>query len=402
MFAGHLVFAFTQWLQLSVITKYCSAFEIGLYTLALAIISPLFILAGLQLKAIQITDSRGEWKFSEFFTLRMVCMLLALVFVLIYSLCISLQSLLFFVLVTVLKGIEGFSEILNGQQQLHEQMKQVAISNILRGGTAFAGLLAGILYTHSIYTGLLIAVVANLLVLVLYDYPNCKKLITGKLLSITDTRYQKLILKSLPLAMVVTLIYLNSNVSKYFIEYTDGTEMQGVYSTVSYLIVLGNLVNNALGQALTPRLSKLYSEGAFKLFKKFANGFIALNVVMGLGIVGFVALWGKYLLLIFFNPAIASYTYLFVLIMIAGVFLYTVSSIGYVLTCMQVLKYQPIIHSAGFVTNVIACFFLVGRYHLEGAAYAWIISFMIQLVLSVLILQVAYRRRITYKAIPHA
>jgi O-antigen/teichoic acid export membrane protein len=88
--------------------------------------------------------------------------------------------------------------------------------------------------------------------------------------------------------------------------------------------------------------------------------------------------------------------------MIAGVFLYTVSSIGYVLTCMQVLKYQPVIHFAGFITNLVACFFLVKRYHLEGAAYAWIISFIVQLVLSAVILQIAYSRRIINKAVLHA
>ncbi|HNL82265.1 MAG TPA: hypothetical protein PKG56_02645, partial [Chitinophagaceae bacterium] len=213
MFIGHSFFAFSQWIQLSVVTKFCTSLDLGIYTLGLAIIGPLFIFAGLQLKAIQITDVTTNWKFQEYFTLRVICLLAAIIFVIVYSLLFSREFFSLFLLLALLKVVEGISEIMNGQQQLQEDMKKVAISNILRGFAIAVGVFIGVYFIKSLVVGLLIALLGNLLVLVFYDYKNCTTLLkTKQLIQFATTRYKSIVLKALPLAIVVTLIYLNANV----------------------------------------------------------------------------------------------------------------------------------------------------------------------------------------------
>lgn len=392
MFIGHSFFAFSQWIQLSVITKFCSPIDLGIYTLGLAIIGPLFIFAGLQLKAIQITDVTYTWKFYEYFTLRIVCLFAAIIFILIYSLFFSRENFYFFFLLALLKVAEGISEIMNGQQQLQEDMKKVAISNILRGFGVAVGIFIGVYFLNSIIDGLIIALVCNIIVLVFYDYKNCTLLLnTKKIIFFAATRYKSLALKALPLAVVVTLIYLNSNVAKYFIEYFNGTQEQGVYSTIGYLIVIGNLVNNALGQAISPRLSKYFAEREMQKFNQLSKLFIVANIILGIVIIIVVHFFGEFILAIFFNSTIAQYAHLFTLFMIAGLLLYCVSCIGYILTSMHYIKQQPIIHVIGFVTNLIFCFILIKKFGLNGAAYAWIISFAAQLMLSIFLLKKSYK-----------
>ncbi|MBW7951528.1 MAG: hypothetical protein H3C56_02945 [Chitinophagaceae bacterium] len=231
----------------------------------------------------------------------------------------------------------------------------------------------------------------NAAVIIFYDYKNCTTLLSGKkLISFLDTRYKLLTLKAMPLAIVVTLIYLNSNVAKYFIEVVKSTVEQGIYSTIGFFIVLGNLVNNALGQAITPRLSKYFAEREMKKFNQLSKMFVIANIVLGIAIVIVVHFFGKYILTIFFNETIAQYSQLFTLFMVAGLLLYCVSCIGYILTSMHYIKQQPIIHVVGFLTNVLFCFLLVKNYGLNGAAYAWIISFLAQLVISILLLKKSY------------
>ncbi|GMV78492.1 MAG: hypothetical protein AMXMBFR79_16230 [Chitinophagaceae bacterium] len=391
MFIGHSFFAFSQWIQLSVITKFCSPHDLGIYTLGLAIIGPLFIFAGLQLKAIQITDVSQNWKFHEYFTLRIIFLAAAIIFILLYSFLFSKENLTFFLLLALLKVLEGISEIMNGQQQLHEDMKKVAISNILRGFSIALGIFVGIYFLKNILFGFVIAIMCNAAVIIFYDYKNCTTLLSGKkLISFLDTRYKLLTLKAMPLAIVVTLIYLNSNVAKYFIEVVKSTVEQGIYSTIGFFIVLGNLVNNALGQAITPRLSKYFAEREMKKFNQLSKMFVIANIVLGIAIVIVVHFFGKYILTIFFNETIAQYSQLFTLFMVAGLLLYCVSCIGYILTSMHYIKQQPIIHVVGFLTNVLFCFLLVKNYGLNGAAYAWIISFLAQLVISILLLKKSY------------
>ncbi|KGT08083.1 hypothetical protein NV63_18560 [Elizabethkingia anophelis] len=67
MILGNGFFAFSQWVQLSIISKYTSIEILGFYTLALSIVSPIFMLSSLQLRTILVTDSKIEFNFNDFF-----------------------------------------------------------------------------------------------------------------------------------------------------------------------------------------------------------------------------------------------------------------------------------------------------------------------------------------------
>src|ERR1700730_12000743 len=46
---------------------------VGVFALAAAICAPVVMLTGLQLRSVQATDVRREYRFEEYFTLRVVC-----------------------------------------------------------------------------------------------------------------------------------------------------------------------------------------------------------------------------------------------------------------------------------------------------------------------------------------
>lgn len=100
---------------------------------------------GLQLRSLLITDIKNEWRFSHYFSLRFYSMIVALIIILIYCI-ISNKTFEIIVLVAVLKAIEGLAEIFNAQQQLHERMRYVSRSLILKGMFATIGIAIGILF----------------------------------------------------------------------------------------------------------------------------------------------------------------------------------------------------------------------------------------------------------------
>src|ERR1700674_4553211 len=74
--AGNVIYALCQFGMLSALAKLGNASIVGQYALALAIAAPVFMLTNLQLRAVQATDSRHEYGFADYFTLRTVSTLL--------------------------------------------------------------------------------------------------------------------------------------------------------------------------------------------------------------------------------------------------------------------------------------------------------------------------------------
>lgn len=387
MFIGNSTYAFMQWVQLSLITKFCSIQILGSYTLALAITAPIFLFLGFQLRALLVTDSNREWTFSSYFILRAIMMFIALSIVITYSL-ISKSGFTVLLLVAILKMIEGFAEIFNSQQQLCEKMNKVAISLILKGISATIALFIGLYIYDSITIGLTFAIIFNIIILFFNDYLNCKKLLGNKvIIKIHNLRLKALFVKALPLGFVMCIISLNTNVSKYIVEYFLGTETQGVYSTLAYCLVFGNFVNSAIGQSFTPRMSRFYAESMKSKFLNLSKKFIFINLGLGFLLYWGAVIGGKLFLRIMFSEEISQYYDLFSLIMLSGIFLYTASALGYTLTSMRIFKIQPFINGTVFIVNSISCYFLINRYGIYGVVYSSIIAFSIQSLFTIYIIK---------------
>lgn len=382
MFAGNGFYALMQWLQLSIISKGCPALTLGTFTLSLAVSAPVFQFLGLQLRNVMVTDSRSENTFPEFFALRLWTMLLSLGIVIVFGIA-GKMGISILAPVAGIKFIEGIAEMFNGQQQKQERMQYLALSISLKGITGTIGVFAGVYWLGSLPAGLMLALAGNILVLFFNDYLNCRRLMVGgRFISFKGLRLKPLLLKSLPLGVVMLIISLNANVSKYAVEHFLGTEMQGIYSTVAYCLVLGTFVSNAVGQSFSPRLSRYYAEGMRSSFTRLAGIFTGFNFLAGAGLFLFAVIFGEWFLRVMFNEAIAAYSHLFAIVMLGGMISNVATALGYTLTSMRVFQIQPLINGAELAVNMICCYFMVLKFGLYGAAYASLVAPFIRLVLT--------------------
>lgn len=195
--------------------------------------------------------------------------------------------------------------------------------------------------------------------LIFNDYLNCKLIIDTKIFRYEVKRNKQLLIKSIPLGVVMLIISLNTNISKYITEFYLGTEQQGIYSTLAYCLVIGHFVNGAIGQSFSPRLSKYFFNNNLLEFKKLAKQYLLVNILMGIMLLSGALGGGYYFLKIMFSEEIASYYKLFTLIMLSGIFLYCASASGYILTAMRIFKIQPFINITVFIINAVCCLVLI-------------------------------------------
>src|ERR1017187_7483394 len=69
---GNTVYAGCQWGMISFLARLGSTSAVGQFALAFAVTAPIFMLTNLFLRGVQATDARSEFRFGDYFTLRVI------------------------------------------------------------------------------------------------------------------------------------------------------------------------------------------------------------------------------------------------------------------------------------------------------------------------------------------
>jgi O-antigen/teichoic acid export membrane protein len=389
-FASNIVYAACQWGMLSVLAKAGTAGMVGQFALGLAIAAPVFMFANLQLRAVQATDARGEYRFSDYFTLRILSTalgLLAIAGILPFLPCDSATRIVI-LLVALAKSIECISDVIGGLLQLHEHLDQVARSLMFRGSLSLLLFGATFLWTHSLIACTTAMCIAWLTILIGYDFRRAKAaLLPGEPYLRFDWQVaRRLIVLSLPLGLVMTLISLNTNIPRYLLQRFFGTAELGIFASLAYLMVALNLVVNALCQSATTRLSGLFSEQKFDDYCHLLFRLSIFGVAVALAGVPLSLLCGRTLLTILYRPQYGDYaTVLAILVAASGI-----SATAFFLTsglnAARCFRAQLPIFAASTLTTILGCLILVPKRGLNGAAMALLLSAAVGLAGNLLVL----------------
>jgi O-antigen/teichoic acid export membrane protein len=393
--AGNVVYAMCQWGMLSVLAKAGNASIVGRFALGLAIAAPVFMFANLQLRAVQATDTRCEYRFSDYFTLRILTTAVGLLAILLVApaLRYDRSTLMVILLVALAKCIECISDVIGGLLQLHERLDQVAKSLMIRGGLSILAFGATFLWTHSLVACTAAMCLAWLAVLIGYDLRRAKEaLAPGEpYFRMNWLVARKLFLLSLPLGLVMTLISLNTNVPRYLVERYGGTAELGIFASLAYLLVALNLVVNALCQSVTTRLSRLFAEHRLKEFCRLLFKLSSFGLAIVLAGVPVSLLWGRSLLTILYRPQYGDHVPAFAILVAAAGIGATAFFITSGLNSARCFRKQLPVFVFSTMTTILSCLILVPRYQLNGAAAALLLSAIVGLLGNLWVLHATLR-----------
>lgn len=377
MFMANFIYALSNWFQLSLVSKLMNINDLGEYTLSIAIVSPLFLFFCMQLRSLILTDHKDEFSYATYFSFRLFTSIIFLLIVCFLGILMRF-NLSILILYALIRCIEGVADISNGKCQQLEQMKTVFISIASKSILLSIGFFVGLYFFKSIQLGFILGIASMLVFLLFYDI---KRNMFEKFI-LRSFEYRSLLIKAFPLAIVIVVISLNTNISKFYIEYFIDTSTQGIYSSLSYCIILGSFIANAIGQTVSPRLSRYYQERDKKKFDQIQNRFTLFTIIIGVLAIIISIFGGEFILNFLFNQTIAAYKNQFVLIMVSGLFIYIATSLGYTLTSMREFKIQPYINGTILCLNLICSYFLVKNYGINGAIYTTIFCYVIQVIIT--------------------
>lgn len=285
-----------------------------------------------------------------------------------------------FILICLYKAIEAFSDVLYGILQKNDLLYQVGKSFFLKALIALVAFLVVDLITKNLIISSLMIVIANILVILVYDIPNILKIVDIKqkikissVLRIYKTGFFIFAISFLGLYIM--------NAPKYAIDDFLTENIQAIYG----IIIMPATVVGLLGQFIIhPYLNtivKLYKENQLEEIKK-----IVLKIVLAIFVLGMICVLGAYILGIpvlelIYGINLKDYKINLVVIILAS----TLSVIGTIyssiLTTIRRTFIQFVIYCVLTVIAVISSYILTYYFKINGATGAYFIIMSLQYLL---------------------
>ena len=400
---GQLVFAACHWGGLIILGRLAGPAELGRYALALAVVTPIMLFGGLQMRELQVSDAQQRHAFGDYFAIRLAGTGLAGMIVLAIALLgYSWQVGLPILLIGVSRAFEGLSQTHYGLAHRHNRLDLIAQSMMLRGVLGLLGLGIGYYLAQDLGIGLAAMAVAWALVWYLFDRRVTRRW-RDRIEAKRDgksslSRRLNLAWTALPLGIALMLVTLNPNVPRYFIEAMVGLGALGLFTAMAQFVVAGRMLITGLCQAAFPRLADLYATGELAAFRLLLMRLMGVSLLPGLVGLLIAVAFGRELLRVVYGPQFAAAAELFPWIMLVGLVLYIQTPFGYGLTAMHQFRVQPLIFGAAVAVNAAGCWALLPRYGLLGATVAWLAAVACQFLLCFYVHWRCLRRPVEAKA----
>lgn len=400
---------------LLVLAKLGTPEMVGQFVLGIAVATPIFMLTNLGLRSIQATDSRGEFRFSEYLHLRTWSSLagMALVGLLGFFSDYEPATVQVILLVGAAKIVEGWSDVLYGRFQQIERMDWIAFSKLAQGLLSVAWLAPAVWLTGDIVVGATAYLFSWLLVLLAYDLRRARDSwgLRPSACSLPDrrpsrdsdetacsrdrssgtrvwvrlpffrrwntvdaVRLGRLAWMGLPVGGTALLSSLNKHVPRYFIAHQLGMYELGIFGALATLMMAGTTVSRALNQAACPRLARLYAAGDIAGFRRLIGKLTLFYLAAGLAGVLMVLFGGRPLIRLLFQPEYAAHYELLLYVMIAAAVTYVASLLDTAMIAVRCLR--PLVPLMLLTIAAVAggCWLLIPRYGLSGAGMALALS----------------------------
>ncbi len=383
---GSLVYYVCQWLMSVLIVRISGYTAAGILSVAMSVTASPAIIGLFNIRAYQASDMNGIYSDRVYIRSRWITNMLsvliciAMIFIGGYNMEKTIAILSFM----LIKVAEGFADVYYAIEQKNERMDYTGISLTVRGIGLIILFVAIVLLTDNVSLGILAGAVFSLAVVYFYDRVITKKWISND--NAEFAQIKDLLIVCLPLAIVAFLNNLSINIPKLYLEQYFGSEIMGIYSSISSPTAVIQLAATTVFAPLVPVLTVQYQSGNKKEFLNIIKKFVGLILVLSvIALIG-SKLLGRWGLVLLFGESIEEYVYLFVPVIAVSILIAVNASLFSICTLLRAIKIQYVIGIAGIAASLIMGLTVVKAASMNGVVYALIITMLIQILIQVLII----------------
>lgn len=386
---GNLAYAMGQWLLLIIIARFGSVEQVGFVTLATAIITPAFALAGLSLREARAVDIESEFLDTDYFGLRAITVAIAIV--------VSVAAVIWTgrgepaafvaialgVLLTKPPHVQatlnyGFCQ----RAGRFDLMQQSLVARAALGLALFAVVFIG---TGSLPLAFAAQALGWLGVLMLMDIPKLRAAgITthwGTWDKATRARILRLLIWVLPLAISTGLAVAVVSAPRIVLaEYAGFVEL-GLFGAIFYFLTANQLLITAVTQASVSRLARAYDAANRTRLIRTLLRVLAINSAAGALLM--IAAWtvGEPVVRLMYGPEYVQ-PFLIMAVAIVGALRFLSGTARFALNAVKRFNLSLAMNLATLAVAIGVALWLVPTRGAEGAAIAAIAAEAARLILA--------------------
>ncbi|MDB5347853.1 MAG: Membrane protein involved in the export of O-antigen and teichoic acid [Schlesneria sp.] len=374
-FGGNIVQLASQLGMLLALTRFTDLATVGRFAFASAVVTPIMLLAQMQLRNLQAVDVGRRFTFADYAAFRAISTGVALAVLLLISFFHSIDVAAIILAVAVSKAIDGMSDVFQGAMQQREYFRQIGISTVLRGVLNGTASVFAIVYFNDLYAAAIALVATGLLVTVAFDLPIWLRLSSefdfiqaSALFSWRPISICKIGITALPLGAATFLAAIEANLPRYFLSiFTDEASL-GIYSTIAAFSSLGSVLINAVGQSAAPRLARLKHAGDLLHFRKLVSNLVFVGVAIGTTAIIGAIFFGNLALKFVFGRDESAQLPLLLTLLLASTFTYAHIFIGTALSASNLHVTKSRIQLVTVCASAVLLLLLTPQLGTTGAA----------------------------------
>jgi len=359
---SNLIFAFSQWLLLVILIKWGTTNDVGNYMYGLALTAPVIMLVSLKYENFIQTQELLKEEIQALFSIRLMLILLT-TFIFLGYIAIVYDDIDFLLVIGGIWIFKSLELIIQFNYSLLVHSNKITYLNRAKIRRSIATFITAstIFYcTEDLFlmiVGMNIYLVLDLLIFTHYfksynffHFDSYKENINKLIL-------KKYIVAFIPFGLSLFLVSINANTSRYLGEYYYGTEFVGFFTSISYFIIVGNMLINAVFSISSYKMKLALKND----FSKFLFYFRVIGLsVFGIGFLGILVAYilNDQFLVLIYSSDYKGMEKEFVIVMATGFFLYMSTYLQHVLSMLNKLNIQFIVVLIGLLSQILSFFLL--------------------------------------------
>ncbi len=390
VFVGRLIASLSIWAALIILAKLSNPVTVGIYAFAQAICIPIAEIAKMGLREVRSSDVAEDYATADYFNLRLIAAGVAFLAMLAMGGLQGDTSLVIIVvaLYAVSRVAELMSDVVYAHFQLVERMDHIGRSLCITGPLSLLALSLGYYMTESLIVAVLGQVAAHLLVLALHDLPISRRISAergeGGQKLWNMPKLKRLAVYALPMTFGTALIMVGVYLPRLTVGNELGLAALGIFGPILALAMAPDRLINSICIALSVRLARYYADRRLDIVYLRLAQVVGILLVLGLPCIWICYAYGDVILRFIYTDAHAEHVTLLVMVATAGLVRVIANTLGFGLIAARRFWWFTYQNAVVAAVALFCCFFVIGRYGLDGAGWTMLAIFGTQLALVVI------------------
>ena len=270
---GMMVFSFSSVLLLLVVTRILGKSEAGIFSIGWAICQQMLTIGLFGTRNVQVSDIDDNYRFSDFFSLKIISIVMMLMGSIIYSFLLHLSEVEIQVsfLLSVLMSSEAFADVFAGYFQKNDKIGIVGLSYIIRVLMYDLLFIISLFVFRSITLSISIAICVSYLWLLVFDFTLIRR--TENMFCFDLSGLKRVIRSSIAICVSAFLTNYIVNIPKNSIALYLNNTMQTYYNILAMPSFIISLFASVI-------IVPMYTDIAFLAYndmKKFVKKIIKIQ-----------------------------------------------------------------------------------------------------------------------------